>query len=140
MKKNVTISDLEKYFVGKFDKGASADNLLKDFANIAGIKFVHFKYRFPDSYGILMDDNIWINLFYNANRDTFGYQFLNMDGTIHSVHSSLNSDCSIVDLIIRLAPNIGKFSISNNRNNRLPMNENDSDSDDDSNSSSEYDD
>ena len=131
MPKSMTISDLEEYFVGRADKRISPDNLLKEFANLANVKFTYLKYRFPDSFGIIVDKstNTWINIFYNANRNTFGYQLF-INGEVQSVLSSLNSDCSIVELIMRLAATVGNLSDDNDNDN----------SDSDNMSSSEYDD
>ena len=108
----VNVSDLEKHFVKLADQGASIDKMFSDFAAIINAKFIKFKYRNPDSYGVLLDENegVWVNLFYSPQKQTFGFQALNIDGTLQAVLPLQHSDSSIVDVILRLTANIGNFS------------------------------
>ena len=108
--RKITISSLEKHFVSLADNGSSTESLFNEFASIVGAKFVKFKYRYPDSYGALISKHMIVNLFKNPNRNTFGYQALQYNGTIDSVLSSQNSDSNITDTIMRLASIIGHFS------------------------------
>lgn len=109
VKKNITISDLENHFIRQADKGASIDNMLSEFANIIKAKFIKFNYRNPDSYGVIIEKNMLANIYYSHQRCTFGFQCINIDGTIHSVLSLQHSNSSILDLILKLAGNMGQF-------------------------------
>jgi hypothetical protein len=108
--KKITIASLEKHFVALADNEASTDSMLNEFASIVGARFIKFKYRFPDSYGVLITKNVVVNLFNNVHRNTFGFQALRYDGSVEAVLSSQNSDSTIIDTIMRLAPIIGCFS------------------------------
>lgn len=108
--KKITLSDLEKHFVQLADRGKSTDALFTEFANIVGAKFVKFKYRYPDSYGALISNNIIVNIFNNTYRNTFGFQALKYDGSLEAALSSQNSDSDITNTIMRLASIIGCFS------------------------------
>jgi hypothetical protein len=108
--KNITLSDLEKHFVDLADRGKSSDALFTEFASIVGAKFVRFKYRYPDSYGALISNNMVVNIFNNQYRNTFGFQALRYDGSVEAVLSSQNSDSDITNTIMRLASIIGCFS------------------------------
>ena len=117
MSNKITISDLEKHFVKRADQGASVDSIFAEFATMIGAKFTKFKYRSPDAYGVLVDNEMWINLYYSPQRGVFGFQSLYLDGTLQAALSLQYSDSSIVDVILRLATNIGKFSLDNNDDN-----------------------
>ena len=108
----VNVSDLEKHFVKLADQGASVDKMFYDFASLINAKFIKFKYRNPDSYGVLLDEEgkVWMNLFYSPQRQVFGFQALNLDGTLQAVLPLQHSDSTIVDVILRLTSNIGNFS------------------------------
>ena len=134
--KKITISGLEKHFVSLADNGLSIDELFNEFASIIGAKFVKYKYRYPDSYGAVISKHTIVNLFYNSNRNTFGFQALQYNGTIDTVLSSQNSDSNITDTIIRLASIIGPFAgdyseSDESESDESSESENDSDSRDD---------
>ena len=107
---NITISDLEQHFVKRVDQGLSNDSIFKEFATMINAKFIKFNYRNPDSYGVLVDETTWINLFYSPQRNVFGFQALQINGDLQAVLSLQHSDSSIVDVILRLTANIGNFS------------------------------
>ena len=110
MGKNITISDLENHFISRVDRGASIDNVISEFASMIKAKFIKFNYRNPDSYGVIIDKHMWINLFYSPQKDTFGFQCFNLDGELKSVLSLQHSSSGVVDLILRLANNMNKFT------------------------------
>jgi len=109
MGKNITISDLETHFISRADRGASIDSILSEFASMIKAKYIKFNYRNPDSYGVLIDNSMWINLFHSPQKGTFGYQCFYLDGTLKSVLSLQHSNSSILDVILRLAGNMRNF-------------------------------
>ena len=113
MNRKTTISDLEKHFVKRMDQGMSIDNIFSEFASMINATFTRFKYRNPDSYGVFVDKKMWINLFYSPQRGVFGFQSLNRDGTLQSALSLQHSDASVLDVILRIATNLGRFSMEN---------------------------
>ena len=110
MGKNITISDLETHFIARVDRGASIDSILTEFASMIKAKFIKFNYRNPDSYGVLVSKNMWVNLFYSHQKGTFGFQCFNINGTLQSVLSLQHSNSFILDIILRLAGNMSDFA------------------------------
>jgi hypothetical protein len=109
-KKHLTVADLERYFVNKVDEDIPHEKLFSEFALIIGARFVKFGNRNPDAYGVLTDECNMVHIYYDVDRDVYGFQVLSVDGTVQSVLPLKKSNCSIVDLFMRVAANIGKFS------------------------------
>jgi hypothetical protein len=129
MGKSITISDLEKHFIARADRGASVDSILTEFASMIKAKFIKFNYRNPDSYGVLITSSMWINLFYSSQKRTFGFQCFHLDGTLQSVLSLQHSTSSILDVILRLAGNMGNFTEENDDSSSYDDDSYDSDDD-----------